>query len=70
MSALNAKKQAFETRVRERMRGGEALVDGYNPAGEVGEGEGELVWRSQDARMLEEEVEKAKRGLAFFSVKV
>ncbi|KAI0061326.1 ribonuclease H-like protein [Artomyces pyxidatus] len=54
MSALNAKKNAFETALR---------------AGRTGEEVDSEMWSSREARELEEEVEKAKRGLVFVSVK-
>jgi len=58
MTALNAKKSAFEN----------ALRTG-KPFGEVTSGEGACSWTMQDGRDLEEAVEKAKRGLLFLSVK-
>ncbi|TFK50197.1 ribonuclease H-like protein [Heliocybe sulcata] len=55
MSTLNAKKTAFETALRE----GKTMTD-LDKA---------VWWTNQDARDLEEEVEKAKRGLLFLGIK-
>ncbi|KDQ58996.1 hypothetical protein JAAARDRAFT_56989 [Jaapia argillacea MUCL 33604] len=55
MAALNTRKNTFEG----ALRGGKTLD-------EVGK---ENWWTNQDARGLEEEVEKAKRGLLFLCVK-
>ena len=55
MAALNARKSAFET----------ALKMGRS----VEELDGDARWTSADGRELEEEVEKAKRGLLFLGVK-
>ncbi|KAH9837573.1 uncharacterized protein C8Q71DRAFT_753278 [Rhodofomes roseus] len=55
MSELNARKSTFETALRQ----GKALDD-------VGK---ENWWTTVDGRELEEEVEKAKRGLLFLGVK-
>ncbi|KAA1467017.1 hypothetical protein DENSPDRAFT_767734 [Dentipellis sp. KUC8613] len=54
MSALNAKKNVFET----ALRAGKSLDDLDRE-----------MWSARDGRELEEEVEKAKRGLVFVSVK-
>jgi RNA exonuclease 1 len=56
MSALNAKKNAFDTIVRS----GKRLEDLDK----------EMVLTAQEGRELEEEAEKAKRGLLFVSVKM
>lgn len=58
MTALNARKSVFET----------ALRMGKLPE-EINSGDGACSWKAQDGRDLEEEVEKAKRGLVFLSVK-
>jgi RNA exonuclease 1 len=58
MTALNSRKSAFEN----------ALRMGKLPD-EIANGEGGYSWKAQDGRDLEEEVEKAKRGLLFLSVK-
>ncbi|KAI0697772.1 hypothetical protein BC835DRAFT_1269867 [Cytidiella melzeri] len=55
MAALNVRKSTFETAVRSG-----------KSAEELGL---ELRWTSADARALEEEVEKAKRGLLFLGLK-
>ena len=55
MSELNARKATFETALRQ----GKSLDD-------VGK---ENWWTTMDGRELEEEVEKAKRGLLFLGVK-
>ena len=60
MSALNVRKNAFES----------ALKSGKTPE-EVGSGSGGmgLRWTAADARDLEEAVELARRGLVFLGVK-
>jgi RNA exonuclease 1 len=55
MAALGARKTAFEQAVRH----------GVSPEEIVAE----MRWTAQDGRLLEEEVEKAKRGLLFLCVK-
>lgn len=55
MSELNARKVTFETALRQ----GKSLDD-------VGK---DNWWTTMDGRELEEEVEKAKRGLLFLGVK-
>ncbi|KZT27198.1 ribonuclease H-like protein [Neolentinus lepideus HHB14362 ss-1] len=55
MSALNAKKSAFEAALRE----GKTMTDMDKST----------WWTNQDARDLEEQVEKAKRGLLFLGIK-
>ena len=55
MAELNARKAAFENALRAG-KGGEEV-------------EMEAKWTSADGRELEEEVEKAKRGLLFLGVK-
>jgi RNA exonuclease 1 len=55
MAYLNAHKTAFESAVRS----GKTLE-------EIGK---DAWWTSNDGRELEEEVEKAKRGLLFLSIK-
>lgn len=55
MAELNARKSAFETAIR----------SGKNPE----ELDASSRWTSADGRDLEEEVEKAKRGLLFLGVK-
>ena len=54
MAELNARKTAFETAIRSGKKP-EELED--------------VRWTGADARALEEEVEKAKRGLLFLSIK-
>lgn len=54
MAELNARKSAFENALRQ----GKSLED-----------VGMERWTSADGRELEEEVEKAKRGLLFLSIK-
>ncbi|EGO25969.1 hypothetical protein SERLADRAFT_369315 [Serpula lacrymans var. lacrymans S7.9] len=55
MAALNARKSAFESAIR---------------SGKTAEDiDRELWWTSSDGRELEEEVEKAKRGLLFLGIK-
>lgn len=54
MAELNAKKAAFETGIR---------------SGKSAEELGDVRWTSADGRALEEEVEKAKRGLLFLGIK-
>lgn len=56
MAALNQRKSAFET----------ALRNGKKPE----DMERETWWTMVDGRELEEEVEKAKRGLLFLGVKL
>lgn len=58
MTALNTRKSTFEN----------ALRSGKLPD-EIANAEGGYSWKAQDGRDLEEEVEKAKRGLLFLSVK-
>ena len=58
MAALNARKSAFETAIRSGKNPEEVLVDGAK-----------LRWTTADARLLEEEVERAKRGLLFLGIK-
>ena len=58
MAALNARKSAFETAIRSGKNPEEVLVDGAK-----------LRWTTADARLLEEEVERAKRGLLFVGIK-
>jgi RNA exonuclease 1 len=55
MTALNARKSAFEA----ALRSGKTTED-------IGK---DMWWTSTDARGLEEEVEKAKRGLLFLGIK-
>lgn len=55
MAELNARKATFEAAVRS----GKTLEDMPN----------EARWTSADGRALEEEVEKAKRGLLFLGIK-
>ncbi|KAI0043270.1 ribonuclease H [Auriscalpium vulgare] len=54
MSALNAKKSVFEAALR---------------AGRTSDEADSEMWSSREGRELEEEVEKARRGLVFLSVK-
>ena len=54
MAELNARKNAFESAIR---------------SGKKPEEMGEVRWTAADARLLEEEVEKAKRGLLFLGIK-
>lgn len=55
MVVLNARKSTFETALR-----------GGKTTDEIGK---DLWWTTSDARELEEEVEKAKRGLLFLAIK-
>ena len=55
MAALNVRKSAFENAVRSA-KSSEELAP-------------EVRWTSADGRALEEEVEKAKRGLLFLGIK-
>lgn len=55
MSALNARKSSFES----ALRGGKGMEELSS----------ELRWTSADGRALEEEVERAKRGLLFLGIK-
>ena len=54
MAALNARKSAFEQAIR---------------SGKKPEELGDVRWTNTDARALEEEVAKAKRGLLFLGIK-
>lgn len=54
MAALNARKSAFEQAIR---------------SGKNAEDLGDVRWTNADARELEEEVAKAKRGLLFLGIK-
>ena len=54
MAELNARKSAFETAIR---------------SGRNSEDLGDVRWTGADARALEEEVERAKRGLLFLAIK-
>ena len=54
MAELNARKAAFEQAIR---------------SGKNSEDMGDVRWTGMDARALEEEVEKAKRGLLFLGIK-
>ena len=58
MASLNARKSAFDSAIR----------SGKNPDDLVHEG-AKLRWTTADARLLEEEVERAKRGLLFLGIK-
>jgi RNA exonuclease 1 len=55
MASLNARKSAFESAIR-----------GGKKAEEIDKAD---WWTASDGRELEEEVEKAKRGLLFLGVK-
>ena len=55
MADLNARKAAFDTAIRSGKNTDELGAD--------------VRWTGADARALEEEVEKAKRGLLFLGVK-
>ena len=63
MAALGARRAAFENAVRAGRAAGSA-----EEGAKEGASEG-AVWTSADARALEEEVERARRGLLFLAVK-
>ena len=66
MAALGARKAAFEGALKSGK--GVAGAGAEGAEGEGGQGE-EVRWTSADGRALEEEVEKARRGLLFLGVK-
>jgi RNA exonuclease 1 len=67
MAELNSRRVEFETAWRARGVGGNGIAQGDSPLkGSDGQ---DVKWTTEDARNLEEETERAKRGLMCMCLK-
>ena len=74
MAELNIKKVAFEAAIREGLLAfsltrGNILISFVSSGKSTSDIPKEMWWTSQEGRLLEDEVEKAKHGLLFLGMK-